>query len=565
MFKLIILYFSILIVFSACSDYNDVDHSPSVIGDIADSDSWYDDMVDEVLEMRVIIPTPNNFNCTDFNDTNGTLRPCTLADINSDIDANDDYEPELHVNMQTDDFISPNEMMNASFEQKGKSTRKAKQKSYRMKLDSKENLYRRERTFQLNKHSYDDTRVRNKLAFDLFKTIPYITSLKTEFVHLDINSSDVNNSDYGLFTHVEKVGKEFLTNRGWNKKDRLYKAQDFTFSMSNELVLDEKGEPVDSEAFDSVIEVENGKNHINLIDMLNDIELSKTDAEFEIVFDKYFNRNNYITWMASNIILGNKDTTTQNFFLYNPLYSDTFYFMPWDYDGTSRDKHLYAKWELGIATWWSVSLHRKFLKIKKNRDELDKMLIEIRSKYITNNIVKERLDVYYPIVREYVLKNPDKKYMDLEYWEGEFNKTIGRIEDNIIWYNDEKGSPMPYWQTPVYKDDLLILWWDMSVDLEGNEIVYDLIFADNLNLETPIVNEVGLEVGDGKLKAILPDVLGYGDLYYKKQIHLPKGKYYMKVIAREKNTAASNYQISFDKEIEVDYVTYFGLREIIIE
>jgi hypothetical protein len=195
----------ILIFLTSCKSYNTVEHIPSVIGDIEDSSAWYSDVVDDVIAISITIPTPNDFKCAPYTDTSAATRACTLLDVDNDEDANDNYEPNLHVNIQAPDFNSSTDVMNASFEQKGKSTRQADQKSYRVKLDSKTNLFRQERTLLLNKHPYDFSRVRNKLAFDLMGTIPNITTLKTQFVNLEINGSN-----YGLFTHIEKVGKEFL-------------------------------------------------------------------------------------------------------------------------------------------------------------------------------------------------------------------------------------------------------------------------------------------------------------------------------------------------------------------
>ena len=147
-----------LTFFLSCSSYNDENHEPSISGDIVDSTSWYSDMNDNVVEMIVKVPVPNDYQCKPYNDLNAPSRPCTLDDINNDNDANDDYAPILHVQMKTDSFVPSNEVANASFKQKGKTTRDAAQKSYRIKLDSKTNLYAGERTFQLGKHFYDDSR-----------------------------------------------------------------------------------------------------------------------------------------------------------------------------------------------------------------------------------------------------------------------------------------------------------------------------------------------------------------------------------------------------------------------
>ena len=62
--------------------------------------------------------------------------------------------------------------------------------------------------FQLNKHPYDLTRVRNKLAFDLFRRysifLVCVPSLCKNITNFDKTALQYGNKDYGLFTHVEK-------------------------------------------------------------------------------------------------------------------------------------------------------------------------------------------------------------------------------------------------------------------------------------------------------------------------------------------------------------------------
>ena len=353
--------------FAGCESYNNVDKTPAIVGNLEDNAEWYDDMNLSILDTRITIPIPNEFECSPYYDTTLPPRPCTLEDVLNDTDANDDYEPELHVHYENDEYMR--EGVNAEFKQKGKTTRHAAQKSFRVKLDTETDLFKNERTMQLNKHPFDRARMRNKLFFEIFQDIPNFPSLKTRFVDLKINDEA-----YGLYTHIEKCDEIYLKNHNFGEDTNLYKAQNFAFRVTPEMALDDKGDPVDPDAFDSVIKIVNGKETSKFIGMLNDINSVEGDEAFMKVFNRYFNRDNYITWMAVNIVTGNKDTVSQNFFLINPKYSDVFYFAPWDYDGAGRDTDKYAKWELGIATWWGIGLHKKFLKIKQNRDDLDEMV-----------------------------------------------------------------------------------------------------------------------------------------------------------------------------------------------
>ena len=509
-------------------------------------------MQDEVSLIDISIPTPNSNNCAPFNNTTAPIRPCTLDDINGDVNPYDNYKPTLHVLMQRDNFTTSVE--NAIFKQKGKSTREAIQKSYRIKLDSKSDLYKNERTFQLNKHEFDASRVRNKLAFDLFKDIPNFPSLKTEFVNLQIDGND-----YGLFTHVEKVGKEYLLNRGWNKDDNLYKAQLFSFTLTPELTLNENGTPLDPQAFNALIEVERGKKQTKLIEMLKAINQENlSDSAFMLTFNRYFNRANYITWLAVNIVTSNKDTTSQNFFLLNPLYSDTFYFLPWDYDGAGHKSSYYAKWERGIGTWWSVPLHRKFLKIAANRADLDAKVDEIRAKYITPEKIKSRTDLYKVLIEEYIDRSPDNATVSKEDWLQEIDSFASRVDENIQMYKNELGVPMPFWQEVSYKNGTLTMAWDKVVDFEGDALMYDIQIASDYDFNTTLINKKNIKDSDPSL------VQTSYNTSYTEQITLPSGTYYMKVIAKEENNASS-YQIAFDTLV-IDYKnSRFGVLEFNVE
>lgn len=235
----------ITLLFVGCESYNNRgDVPPSVIGDIDDNNTgWYNDKLNslnddvmlpsDVITLNVTIPTPNDYSCKPWDDLTSSPRPCTLEDIKHDILPEDDYEPLLHVNVSSKNFGLPTDVMNASFKIKGGYTRRAAQKAYSVKLDSKKNLFMKQRKFMLTKSESDPSRLRNKIAFDLFRRIPDISSLKVEFVHLKINGVD-----YGLYNMPEAIRKEYLINRGWNNGDHLYDAVNFLFRELPELSLD---------------------------------------------------------------------------------------------------------------------------------------------------------------------------------------------------------------------------------------------------------------------------------------------------------------------------------------
>ena len=543
------ILFSLLLI--GCGSYNDSkSQEPTFTGAIKDRISWYSDQSSIVKDANITFLSPNSSLCAPYTNPNSTPRPCTLEDVLNDTDPYDNYKPTLSVTYFTPTFASANEISNGLLFQKGKSTRSANQKSFKIKLNSKTNLYESQRRLQYNKQFFDMTRLRNKLSFDLFQGIPDFTSLKTEFVNLSI--AGVNK---GLFTKVESYDKEYLLNRGWSKDENLYKAQNFLFYLKPELALTEKGVPVDFNAFSTIIEPQRGKKQTKLIEMLNAVNSNSVSSD--AVIAKYFNRENYLTWLAINILTGNVDTITQNYFLLNPVNSDTFYFLPWDYDdawgwykqANQSNTEIYARWHKTITRWWDSPLHSKFLRIKKNRESLDAKIDFLRTKYFTDSQIQTKVDSYKSVVIPELLAQPD--YSHLIYqdsnttvaqqnWEAECDILKTRLQENIDEYNAQKGSPMPFWQVATYTGGTtLTLLWDTAVDFEGDSIVYDILIGSDPDFNTTeinLTNQVpGVDLG----------LSSFGEVSYTENVALSSGKHYMKVRAKELlNTA--HYRDAFD-------------------
>jgi len=51
--------------------------------------------------------------------------------------------------------------------------------------------------------------------------MPHFPSLRTQFVNLWIDNG-LGSEDFGLYTHTEFIGKEYVQNRGMAKDDNLY-------------------------------------------------------------------------------------------------------------------------------------------------------------------------------------------------------------------------------------------------------------------------------------------------------------------------------------------------------
>ncbi len=530
-----------LFLFGGCGSYNNKKSVPSVVGDIDDKPQWWIDETVQFDKMYVTIPQPNDYLCKPYNDLTAPERPCTLEDINHDIDAFDSYEPKLHVIFRTDSYATTQTTPNATFKLKGDYSRTNAQKSYTVKLDSKEYLYEGQRRIKLTKSQSDQSRLRNKVAFELFKKIPNITSLNVKFAELFID--DVT---YGLFSQIEAIDKYYLKRRGWNEDDRMYKVENFLFESTENLELNPDGSPKDPEKFDINLKIKSGKDHRALLEMIHAVETATT-KNIDQVIQTYFNRKNYVTWLAFNLIVNNKDVMYHNYYLYNPKYSKTFYFIPYDYDGGWSHKQYLQRYEYGISTYWRALLHKKFLSVKKNRDEVYQMADELRQKYVTDEAIKAIVAKWEKVVRPFQSKYPDNQHNSDASWLRASQELWQKIPDFIALYKSAIGWPMPFEEYAQYskKSQTLYIEWEKSVDFEGDEIVYDVNVSKN-TYSNVIITKTDINATSISIP-----------------IALDPGKYFIKVVSKEKNNP-QNYMIGYALA-EENGTELYGVQELIVE
>lgn len=502
--------------------------------------------------------------CQPFDNTLTYPITITLADVNRDVDDTDICVPEIRVNFQADGYPVTT-AYNAKMRMRGSSTRLAEQKSYRVKLRSTSPCsasttypcWRNDEiTLQFNKHPYDLTRVRNKLAFDLMRDIPHINSLRTQFAHITYNDGSAD-SDLGLFTHVEKMGKEYLQNRGYDTSSNIYKANEFYFESDSRLNVDPT---VSGSEFESVLEVENTSgDHTALRAMVT--ALNDDSVNFNTTFDTYFNRNNYLTWLATNILFGNHDTLTQNFALYQPAGGNRFYFLPWDYDGSLgfedqpnelAEGDLYDDWQLGLANWWGSPLHRRFMQEPGNLALIKAAVKEVRDQYLLAAQVQSRIDSYKIWVETLITSAPDLQDLptysaspltDAQQWADEYQRLTTTVQTNYDRFISRLQNPMPYWQAASIDAGQLVLEWDAATDLQGNPVTYSIkVGTDPTFASGLVVNQTGLTTTIATVTAP------------------PAGTYYMKVVARDSEGHNTH---AFDRT-DVGNSRYFGVLKFII-
>jgi hypothetical protein len=210
------------------------------------------------------------------------------------------------------------------------------------------------------------------------KTIPNMVSLRTQFVHLYVKDETADPpseafEDYGLFTQIELPNQRF-ENHLLGRHGQLYSDHVRVHRYPDQ--LRSRRSVVQRRGFSSVLEIK-GNDHTKGRCWMTSI----TEHPDETTFEKYFDAENYFTWMAFNILVANIDTNAQNFYLYSPQNGQKWYFLPWDYDGTfSREYeygYLFSPFQQGLSNYWGSVLHRRVLMVPGYREKLDEKIHEL--------------------------------------------------------------------------------------------------------------------------------------------------------------------------------------------
>lgn len=444
---------------------------------------------------------------------------------------------------------------NGTMELRGQSSRNDYVKSYKIKLNDDYDMWDGHKVINLNKHCSDDLCIRNKLSLDYISTVSNLSSMKTQFIHLyikDFSKGDYSQGyeDYGLYTQVENIDDDFLINHGLDTEGTIYKAEFFEFfRYPNNLRLKGSND-YSKEAFEEILEIKTNDNPEKIIEMLDD--LNNELIHINDVIDKHFNRENYITWLATNILIGNIDTGSKNFLLYSPSNVKTWYFLPWDCDGTwgfvnkmGEVSDIVVSCHEGVANYWGVVLHRRFLENEQNVQELSEKIEELSSRTFTEETTKMFLTQYWTVVSDFYDEEP---YILYNTWtedelKNEWNRILQIIEENKDKYYLSLEKPMPVFMgEPINEGGYYIFTWNKSYDLQGDSIKYSIEISDSHLFETLIYQAEEIKDTQHVVNNLSP------------------GTYYWRINIIDSD---GNTQISFN-QYALGYHIYYGIQEFIV-
>ncbi|HLO16061.1 MAG TPA: CotH kinase family protein, partial [Anaerolineales bacterium] len=307
----------------------------------------------------------------------------------------------------------------------------------------------------------------------------------------------------------------------------------------------------DENSFSSIMEIKGNRDNSKLIQMLDDV--NNLDIPIETTFDKYFDADNYFTWMAYNILVGNVDTSSQNFYLYSPQNANMFYFIPWDYDDSffrlnrsgCCEYYPYYSYEYGIANYWATQLANRILRNPSYRQMLDAKINELRN-FLTVERIEAMLAVYRPVVEKYALQMPDLEHLPTAKtgMERDFESIPRETQNNYELYLESLKDPMPFYLgTPSLEDGMLSFAWDESYDFAAQDITYHFVLAKDPDFKEIVLEKTLLNMTSTQIELLEP------------------GEYFWRV---EATNEAGETQLPFDSLFDGNDAPRSGLKRFYV-
>jgi hypothetical protein len=202
----------------------------------------------------------------------------------------------------------------------------APKKKYKIIFPDERKLFLGLKRLNLNSNCWDDSMMREKLAYDLFNAVG-VPSGRTAYTRLYINGAYK-----GLYLIVEQVKNRFFETRFGDPVGNCYK------DNGNEL----NWAPLTRDAYIASptntspgLEILTNKDTFDFSDIVDFISVlnDTPDGSFEERIQDYFCVHGFLSALAINALIGTVDDYwyyAHNFFLYN--YHGRFMWIPWDLD-----------------------------------------------------------------------------------------------------------------------------------------------------------------------------------------------------------------------------------------
>lgn len=429
----------------------------------------------------------------------------------------------------------------------GENASRRQQKSYRITIKNGMGSLDGMKSVVLSKSFSDPLRITNRLCYRLMEQIPGLLSTRTQLVHLYVKDttagSDSVYMDYGLYTMVEPINGTYFRNRNLDGDGAIYKAKEFDFARHEDVVTLATSPDYRQAAFEALLEIKGDPDHTRLLEMLEAV--NDPETPIRQVVNTYFDRDNLYNWLAFNILTGNWDTATENYYLYSPSGSKRFYFISWDNDGAFRDAYEemrnpgQAPASLpGVFGFYDNVLFARILEDGDCVSALSTAVDTLYETYLTEPVVSGAAEQLAGLAEDYIYSMPDKTFARVT--REEYNTLAAGLYEsvtaNYYAYYDSLLLPKPFHihEPERMENGDLRLSWDPAACTQ--RVTYSVLVDDSWDFETPLYGEDGLDTTQWSMDS------------------LPPGQYFLRVTA---TAADGGSQIAYEfYPTEVDTTIY---------
>lgn len=274
------------------------------------------------------------------------ISPDSLAAIYNDVWSDKEYIATFIFDNQ----VIRDTIYNVGFRLRGNTSRDAEKKSFRVSFNTfvaGRKYYGLEK-MNLNGEHNDPCVTRSKIGWDMLRAVELPAPRAN---HVEVY---INNTYYGLYVNVEHIDENFAKKRFGNNDGNMYKClypADLAYLGQNPDLYKfvDNGRRAYTQTINE--DIDDYTDLAHFIDVLN----NTASAYFPCELEKVFNVNDYLEYMAFDVLDGNWDGyiyNKNNFYLYHNLKTGQFEYLPYDIDNTLGIDWLGKDWGTrNIYTW----------------------------------------------------------------------------------------------------------------------------------------------------------------------------------------------------------------------
>jgi spore coat protein H len=398
---------------------------------------------------------------------------------------------------------------NAVVTLRGGNASKKPQKSYRIEFKTFADNWNDQNVIYLNKYIEDGVRYRTALAQHIAGETAGLTELDTTFVHLYVMDKTIEGQtayvDYGLYTQIERPDSDLLLRVGLDMNGELYKAENFDFSRHPEAIKMSDDPNFSLETFETYIENKGDTDdNTDLIAMLD--ALNTPGADIETIMSRFFDEENYYSFLALQILLGNSPEATRDYLLYSPSDSEKFFFLMWDVDHilyNAEEAELNRKYEIrresialstGVLPFYNNKLHKMVLTDPECLQKLTAKIDELTDPVYET--VRKQGSVYADIVKPIAFTQPDMMNMPLtaEGYDLISNELNNEVIENAKRYKNEVKKPSPFKMMSITAGSAVTFDWEDAIAVSGESVTYEIAVTRNVSGTEIVYSQNGIDI-----------------------------------------------------------------------